>query len=320
MNLFNYIKRFPNEKSCVDYLRKKRENEGIKCKKCKRIHKHYWFEGQKLWKCSNCGSRTSLRAGTIMHKSKIPLSYWFMVIHLMTSVKKSFSAVEIQKQLGHKRYEPIWYMMQKIRISMGKRDSRYKLKGEIEVDDAYFEIVLDKETRLQRKGHKQPKKGEHTLKRGRGSDRQIEVLIIAESKAVSDNKNVHRPDKKFGHVKMIVMDNLSAAGINYEMSKAVMPTAKITTDGWRGYYKLPEIVAEHKRLKVPQKEAHKLLPWVHMAISNAKRLLLGTHHSIGRGYLQNYLNEFCYKLNRRYVEDDLFEHMMTISVSQKWNN
>jgi len=118
MNLFNYIKRFPNEKACVKYLKEKREASGIKCKKCKKVHKHYWFENQKLWKCSHCGSRTSLRAGTIMHKSKIPLSYWFMVIHLMTSVKKSFSAVEIQKQLGHKRYEPVWYMMQKIRISV----------------------------------------------------------------------------------------------------------------------------------------------------------------------------------------------------------
>lgn len=114
------------------------------------------------------------------------------------------------------------------------------------------------------------------------------------------------------------MDDLSA-GINYEISKSEMPTAKITTDGWRGYYKLLEIVAEQKRLKILQKEAHKLLPWVHIAISNAKRLLPGTHHSIGRGYLQNYLNEFCYKLNRRYVEDDLFEHTMKVSVSQKWN-
>jgi len=239
-----------------------------------------------------------------------------MVIHLMTSVKKSFSTVEIQKQLGHKRYEPIWYMMQKIRISMGKRDSRYKLQGEIEVDDAYFEIVLDKESRKQRS---QPKKGTGQLKRGRGSDRQLEVMVIAESTPVDNNENVHRPSKRFGHVKMIVMENLGSEGINYEISKSVMSTAKITTDGWRGYYKLPEIIKEHKRLTVPQKEAHKLLPWVHTVIGNVKRLLLGTHHSIGKGYLQNYLNEFCYKLNRRYLEDDMFEHMMTVSVSRKWN-
>ena len=319
MNLFNYIKRFPNENACIKYLREKRENEGVKCKNCRKIHHHYWFENQKLWKCSKCGSRTSLRAGTIMHKSKIPLSYWFMVIHLMTSVKKSFSAVEIQKQLGHKRYEPIWYMMQKIRISMGRRDSKYKLQGEIEVDDAYFEIVLDKESRKQQYQNKKPKKGHDQLKRGRGSDRQIEVMVIAESTPVDDNTNIHRPSKKFGHVKMIVMENLGSAGINFEIAKAVMPTSKITTDGWRGYYKLPDIIDEHKRLTVPQKEAHKLLPWVHTVISNAKRLLLGTHHSIGKGYLQNYLNEFCYKLNRRYVEDDLFEHMMTVSVNQRWN-
>ncbi len=320
MNLFNYVKRFPNEKACEKYLRAKREDAGIKCKKCRRTQNHYWFENQKLWKCAECGSRTTLRAGTIMHKSKIPLSYWFMVIHLMTSVKKSFSTVEIQKQLGHKRYEPIWYMMQKIRISMGKRDSRYKLQGEIEVDDAYFEIVLDKETRKQRLQHKQPKKGTDELSRGRGSERQLEVMVIAESKPDKNNANKHRPSKALGRVKMIVMENLGSEGINYEISKSVMSNSKITTDGWRGYYKLPEIIKAHKRLTVPQKKAHKLLPWVHTVISNSKRLLLGTHHSIGKAYLQNYLNEFCYKLNRRHLDDDLFEHMMEVSIAQKWNN
>lgn len=319
MNLFSYIRKFPNEKACVNYLKTKRENEGISCKKCRKVHKHYWFENQMLWKCSKCGSRTTLTAGTIMHKSKIPLSYWFMAIHLMTSVKKSFSTVELQRQLGHKRYEPVWYMMQKIRFAMGQRDAKYQLEGEIEVDDAYFEIVLDKESKKDNPINRQPKKGFDELKRGRGSDRQMEVMVIAESTPVSENENVHRPSKRFGHVKMVVMDNLKSSGINYEISKAVKPSAKITTDGWRGYYKLSEIIKEHKRLTVPQKEAHKLLPWVHTIISNSKRLLLGTHHSIGKSYLQNYLNEFCYKLNRRFIHDDLFEHLIGVSISQKWN-
>jgi len=242
-----------------------------------------------------------------------------MAIHLMTSVKKSFSTVELQRQLGHKRYEPVWYMMQKIRFAMGQRDAKYQLEGEIEVDDAYFEIVLDKESKKDNPINRQPKKGFDELKRGRGSDRQMEVMVIAESTPVSENENVHRPSKRFGHVKMVVMDNLKSSGINYEISKAVKPSAKITTDGWRGYYKLSEIIKEHKRLTVPQKEAHKLLPWVHTIISNSKRLLLGTHHSIGKSYLQNYLNEFCYKLNRRFIHDDLFEHLIGVSISQKWN-
>lgn len=71
----------------------------------------------------------------------MPVRIWFMCIHLMTSTKKSISVLEMQRQLGVKRYEPIWYMMHKIRLSMGKSDSKYSLEGNIEVDDAFFEIV-----------------------------------------------------------------------------------------------------------------------------------------------------------------------------------
>jgi len=116
---------------------------------------------------------------------------------------------------------------------MGRRDSKYMLEGDIEVDDAYYEIVLDKESLKTHPKKKQPKKGMKELKRGRGSDRQVEVMVIAESTPASESKSIHRPSRKFGHVKMIVMDNLGAAGINYEISKSVRSSAKITTDGWR---------------------------------------------------------------------------------------
>ena len=63
------------------------------------------------WECKQCGHRTTLRSGTVMQSSKLPFQYWFLAMHLLTSTKKSFSAKEIQRQIGHKRYEPIWAMV-----------------------------------------------------------------------------------------------------------------------------------------------------------------------------------------------------------------
>jgi len=140
MNLLDFNKRFPTEESCKLYLKAQREKQGITCKRCSET-KHYWMETMGLWKCAKCASWTNLTAGTLMHRSKVSLDKWFMCIHLMTSVKKSFSALEMQKQLGHCAYAPIWYMMQKIRSAMGKRDGMYQLEGEIELDDAFFEII-----------------------------------------------------------------------------------------------------------------------------------------------------------------------------------
>jgi hypothetical protein len=42
----------------------------------------------------------------------------------MLLTKKGLSAVEVQRQLGHNRYEPIWAMKYKIKAIMGLRDDR----------------------------------------------------------------------------------------------------------------------------------------------------------------------------------------------------
>ena len=64
-----------------------------------------------------------------------------LCIELITLLKKNFSALEMQRMLGHKRYEPIWFMMHKIRRVMSKRDEKYQLKGCVEFDERYFQRI-----------------------------------------------------------------------------------------------------------------------------------------------------------------------------------
>lgn len=312
MNLFDFNRRFPTEESCREHLKNLREKDGVECKRCGDVTKHYWLENVEKFQCSKCSSRTNLKSGTIMENTKIPMLKWFMCIHLMTSIKKSYSALELQRQLGFKRYEPVWLMMGKIRSSMGKRDSRYMLQGEIEMDDAFYEVVdLPKKDRL---GNVK-KEG---LTRGRGSERQSKVLIMVESKSVHQT-NEHKKDRKMGYVKMIVMDDLKSEGINYEVRKGVKEDSMVLTDGFRGYNKVIDVVDGHMKMIVKPKEGHKKLPWVHTVIANSKRQLLGVHHSIGKENLQGYLNEFCWKLNRRNFESDLFDRMLICGSQDTWN-
>jgi len=311
MNLLDFNSRFPSENFCRLYLKAKRENDGVCCKQCG-SKKHYWFDRMMIWKCAQCGSRINLRAGTIMEKSHIPVRIWFMCIHLMTSTKKSFSALEMQRQLGLKRYEPVWYMMQKIRSSMGKRDKRYQLKGNIEVDDAFFEIVDIKDDLSNNAQNSD-------LKRGRGSEKQMSVMVMVESEPNPKQANIHKKNRSMGFVKMVTMDNLNSVGINYEINNGVNNTSTVLTDGYRSYSRVKEVVSNHIQMVVPPKEAHKMLPWVHTVISNAKRGFLGVHHSIGKDYLQNYLNEYCWKLNRRNFTSDLFDRMIIAGVNDTWH-
>jgi len=79
-----------------------------------------------------------IKQGVICTKCGCTFHYWFIAMHLITSTKKSFLAKEIQRQLGHKHYEPIWAMVHKLRSVMGLRDDEYQLKNEIELDEGFL--------------------------------------------------------------------------------------------------------------------------------------------------------------------------------------
>lgn len=298
MNLISFTKQFPNEESCRQHLKEQREKQGIVCSKCGCVH-HYWKKNRNEWQCKKCGHRTTLTSGTVMHGTKLPIMYWYIAMHLLTSTKKSFSALEMQRQLGHNRYQPIWELMHKLRNVMGQRDAEYQLCGSIELDEGFFSIQRDETEK------------DKPLKAGRGSQKKAKVLVMAESTPVEGSKKNIK--KQVGHIKMIVIPNLKAPTIDVEVSDNIKKESSLMTDASTSYVHFKNLVGEHTSQVIPPKEVGKVLPWVHVVISNAKRLLLDIYHDVKSEFLQSYLNEFCYKFNRRNM--DCFERLMVACVS-----
>lgn len=304
MNLLDFIQSFPDEASCRHKFKQIREKEGVTCRKCGG-KEHYWLSTIEHFKCKTCGTKTSLKSGTALENTKLPVRYWFIAMHLMTSTRKTFSALELQRQLGHKYYEPIWAMMHKLRIVMGKRDNLYYLTDNIELDEGFFEVVLENKNT--------------PLKRGRGSQRQAKVLVMTSQEPVKKKaQKPNKKDSKLRFIKMKVLDSLDAENIDAQVEAQVHPKSTIKTDGYRSYTNLKHHVKKHISIIVPPEEASKSLPWVHTMIANAKRNLLGIHHMMTLGYVQNYLDEFCYKVNRRYFGEEIFERLLIASASVKW--
>ena len=73
-----------------------------------------------------------------MQGSHLPVRDWFAAMFLLTATRRAISAKEIQRQLGRKRYQPVWEMVHKLRDVMGRRDSLYALHGDMEVDEGFF--------------------------------------------------------------------------------------------------------------------------------------------------------------------------------------
>jgi len=116
---------------------------------------------------------------------------------------------------------------------------------------------------------------------------------------------------------MIVIDNLKSETITPPVEENVCRESIIDSDHSTSYVKLKDIVKEHLPRVIPKTEVSKVLPWVHIAISNAKRQLLDIYHQINPEYLQSYLNEFCYKFNRRYFGKMMFDRLLVAAVSYK---
>ena len=174
MNLFTFTAHLGDETACRLHFKEQRDKIGVECQRCG-SHQHYWIKSRWSYECKSCRSRTSLLSGTIMQSSNLSFLVWYRAMFLMSATKKGFSAKEMQRQLGLKRYEPVWAMVHKLRKAMGNRDARYTLEGMVEMDEGYFTVESSQVE--QSKG-----------KRGRGAAGKRNVAVMAESTPLEDSK------------------------------------------------------------------------------------------------------------------------------------
>ena len=299
MNIFSFTANFDSEQACIAHFKSERDKIGVTCK-CGHTE-HYWIKSKLSYQCKKCNSRTSLKSGTILQHSNLPFLVWYKTIFLMTTTKKGFSSKEIQKQLGWKRYEPIWSMVHKIRKAMGNRDAKYTLEGMIEMDEGYF--TVESSEIEQAKGV-----------RGRGAVGKKNVALMAESTVLEDVETGDK-QRQARYFKAKVLDSHKAEQINEVIGESLDEKSIVFTDKSTSYVDIADFVDLHITEKSNKETTEETLKWVHITISNAKRNFLGNYHNIKGKYLQLYLNEFIYKLNRRYFGEKLFDRLIIASIT-----
>lgn len=300
MNIFSFSAHFESENACRTHFKEERDKIGVVCRECSSTE-HYWIKSKWSYECKKCRSRTSLRSGTIMQSSNLSFLIWYKTMFLLSATKKGFSSKEIQKQLGLKRYEPVWAMVHKLRKAMGKRDARYTLEGMIELDEGYF--TVESSEIEQSKG-----------KRGRGAAGKSNVAIMAESTPLEDI-DTGKTSSQCRYFKAKVLPNHELENINETVFEFIDDKSIVFTDKSTSYVDISDYVELHFTEKSTDKTTKETLKWVHITISNAKRNFLGNFHKIKGKYLQLYLNEFVYKLNRRYFKDKLFDRLVIANIT-----
>lgn len=134
ITLTEFQNQFLTEDACLDYLEKARWPQGFRCPNCGH-DVGYKLTFRRLMQCAVCRHQTSLTAGTVFHKTRTPLRYWFWMIRMMAEDKGGASVLRMATDLGM-HYSTAWHIAHKIRESMNSRDRSIPLAGYIELDEA----------------------------------------------------------------------------------------------------------------------------------------------------------------------------------------
>jgi transposase-like protein len=224
-----------------------------------------------LWLCQSCRHQTSVTAGTLFQDSHLPLTLWFRAMWHVVSQKNGVSALGLQRELGLGSYRTAWTCLHKLRRAM-VRPGRDRLSGCVEVDEAFLGA------------------SERDVN-GRETQTKVKIAVAAEE----DGPRV-------GRVRLRRVEDFSGASLTAFVSESVQPGSTVHTDGWQAYNGLKDMGYMHEVtvLDGGDTAASELLPRVHHVISHLKRWLMGTlHGAASREHLDDYLNEFTFRFNRR---------------------
>jgi len=259
-------KQFATEEACRAYVLGLRWPDGFICPYCG--SRRGWSMSRGLTLCRGCRRQVSATVGTIFQDSHLPLRTWFRAMWHVTSQKNGVSALGLQGVLGLGSYRTAWTMLHKLRRAM-VRPGRERLKGIVEVDETYWG-------------------GEEEGVIGRLTEDKALLIVAAEVDGAG-----------IGRIRMGRIPDWAKATLHGFIADNVEPGSTVRTDGLRAYLGLEGYV-DDRQVQRSQVEGEHLLPRVHRVVSLLKRWLLGTHHgAIGAEHLDDYLNEFTFRFNRR---------------------
>ena len=253
---------FRTEESCRDYLARVRWPEGFVCPRC--AARKAWRTEDGRFHCQGCSTNVYLAAGTVFHRSKVPLRLWFRAMWWMTNQKVGINAMGLQRLLGLPSYQTAWTMLHKLRRAM-VRPGREQLSGEIEVDGTLI----------------------GGLRPGNPSRQAKEIVIIA----------AEVRGKRMGRIRIARLPDENGPTIVNFVKKNVAVGSRIISDGEWAYCWTTKHGYKHLRLPGA---GHKELPRVHRIAALLKRWLLGTFHGRASPHqLEHYLDEYAFRFNRR---------------------
>jgi len=283
LSLAEFGARYGREEQCHAALIEMRWPEGFICPKCG-ARKYSFAKARRIFQCSPCRAQTSVKAGTIFHKSRTPLVKWFLAIYLLTQSKNDIAALELARQLGAK-WDTAWLIKQKLMETMRLRNRNYKLRDDVQLDDAYLG-------------------GEKPGKRGRGAANKIPFVIAVETR---DDKPIYTQLRRVA--------SFTSEDIKAYAAASIEANARVATDGLSCFAAVASAGMNHRPAVTgggrPDEPEFK---WVNTGLGNIKSAITGTCRAIRPRHAARYLAAYEYRFNRRFELDKMVERLAAVAA------
>lgn len=275
LSLPEFIEDFGTQEQCEALVRIWRWPEGFVCPRCQCTWHSEFRRAERLYfQCGQCRYQCSLVCGTIFESSKVPLTKWFLAMHLMTQAKNNVSALELMRHIGVS-YPTAWLLKHKLMHVMLQREQSRQLTGRVEIDDSYLGGEV------------------HGGKAGRGSPNKVPFVAAVQTTESGQPMLICLSPRPF------TKDSIQAFA-----ARSLAAPATLVSDGLgcftavRGSGILHE---QHVTGSGAASARHPAFMAVNTVLGNIKTSFSGTYHAFGfRKYAAQYLGQIQYLFNRRF--------------------
>lgn len=284
LSMVEFNHRYGTEDQCHAALVGMRWPNDFVCPRCAGSQ-HGYCQPKRLFQCSACRLQTSVRSGTIFHKSRTPLTKWFLAMHLMTSAKNDISGLELARQLDVK-WDTAWLIKQKLMDVMKQRNSIDKLSGDVQIDDAY-------------------QGGEKPGKPGRGATHKTPFVVAVETR-----------DSRPIYTQLRCVPAFTREAIKDYTVRSIEPGSRVLSDGLRCFNGLAEAGLKHTvRATGGGRPKGSEFKWVNTGLGNVKGAITGTLRSCDPQHTPRYLAAFEGRYNRRFELPKNLERLARVAIT-----
>jgi transposase-like protein len=276
ISTFQLFERFPDKESARVYFESRLWPNGVVCPVC---GKGQWDMGGVsritprkggYYRCNACKEDFTVRTGTIMERSHVPLHKWLYAMYLLVTARKGISSLQLAKEIGVTQ-KSAWFLLHRLREACGK-DLR-KLRGIVEIDETYVG------------GKERNKHADKKLNLGRGAVGKTAVLGMRE---------------RGGRMKAMPLFDTSIEAIQGAIYSNVEYGAELHTDEAPVYADMDGIFYRHDSINHGQRQYRRLnitTNGIESAFAVMKRGIIGVYHHISPKHTGRYMDEFAFRLN-----------------------